>query len=287
MNFAAHFGAFLLAPFIFASSFFGGHAAMNANMHASSTAFATTTASSTHPANWGGVVSAWRHWLNDERKDLKDDRAHATSTQATSTVSLSAIAPASGPIGTTVTLTGTGFTNDALVHFGIGVLGNATVTSSTTLSFTVPSSIGPYCKAGQPCPMYLSRITAPETYKVFVSDKNGSSNVLRFTVTKASSTVPFVSITGVSGPASLVAGTEGTWTINAALASTTGNVSYSVNWGDAGLLSALTSSSVQTQSSATFTHTYESAGTYHPTFTVTDADGHHASVSESVVVTAS
>ena len=65
----------------------------------------------------------------------------------------------------------------------------------------------------------------------------------------------------------------------------TGNLRYSVTWGDEGMFRML-SARGSTQASSTFTHTYAEAGTYAPKFTVTDVDsGKSASVSATVVVT--
>gem|GEM_PF-2320065 len=72
-------------------------------------------------------------------------------------------------------------------------------------------------------------------------------------------------ITGGSGPASLSVNQQGTWTISAYDPDGT-YLTYSVNWGDAGLAPLYRDAG----SSATFQHTYAQAGTYTITFTVTD-----------------
>ena len=71
-----------------------------------------------------------------------------------------------------------------------------------------------------------------------------------------------------------------------AATNTSGNLSYTVDWGEESLMARMLSNDTMTQTEATFTHTYTVAGAYNPTFTVTDADGHKASVSASVVVEA-
>ncbi|MEK7552604.1 MAG: PKD domain-containing protein, partial [Patescibacteria group bacterium] len=91
-------------------------------------------------------------------------------------------------------------------------------------------------------------------------------------------------ISGVSGPTTLNVNQGGTWTVRASDPEN-GNLSYSVRWGDEGgggnIPFALSGSVQQT---ATFTHTYAQAGTYYPTFTVTDSAGQSARTSLSVVV---
>ena len=52
------------------------------------------------------------------------------------------------------------------------------------LTFTVPSSVGPYCRQGEMCPMYMARITSPGTYPVYIEKADGSvSAPVMFTVT--------------------------------------------------------------------------------------------------------
>jgi peptidoglycan hydrolase-like protein with peptidoglycan-binding domain len=92
-------------------------------------------------------------------------------------------------------------------------------------------------------------------------------------------------ISGVSGPQSLNVNETGTWTVNAT-DSSNGNLSYSVNWGDAMIYNngATATSQYLIQQSATFTHAYSYAGRFSPTFTVTNANGKSASTSLSVNV---
>jgi len=77
-------------------------------------------------------------------------------------------------------------------------------------------------------------------------------------------------ITGVGGPTSLNAGETGTWSVSAYDPDGT-YLSYSVNWGDN--LGQQQSGPSQSTSTATFQHTYSSAGTYTITFTVYDSAG--------------
>jgi hypothetical protein len=93
-------------------------------------------------------------------------------------------------------------------------------------------------------------------------------------------------ISGVSGPQSLNVNETGTWTVNAT-DSSGGNLSYSVNWGDMMVYAngaSTASPQYPIQQSATFTHAYSYAGTFRPTFTVTNTNGKSASTSLSVNV---
>lgn len=93
-----------------------------------------------------------------------------------------------------------------------------------------------------------------------------------------------LSITGVSGPNTLGVGQQGTWSIttNAPYGS---NLSVSVRWGDEGYYPYGTSSAGAYASTQTsFSHTYQQAGTYTITFTVSDSYGHSTTATQSVVV---
>jgi len=94
-------------------------------------------------------------------------------------------------------------------------------------------------------------------------------------------------ISGVSGPQSLKANEQGTWTVKAS-SSTGGNLSYSVVWGDEIYYKDFSAPAlippITNQQSATFTHSYSQAGNYTPTFTVTNNSGQTAQTSLSVNV---
>ncbi|MEK7601675.1 MAG: peptidoglycan-binding protein [Patescibacteria group bacterium] len=86
------------------------------------------------------------------------------------------------------------------------------------------------------------------------------------------------SISGVDGPAALAVGQTGTWTVRASVASNADtNLRYSVIWGDEGVVDQLNAFAGNTtsalQASGSFTHAYRSAGTYRPTFTVSNNAG--------------
>lgn len=214
---------------------------------------------------------------------------------------IESITPGSGAVGTVVTISGWGFSNDNTIHFAGGAIMHVPVSSSIaiactsdpnchggihqTLQFTVPSSIAPYCPQGYACPMYMQQIT-PGTYNVSVENTAGKSNSTNFTVTSGVGGGSPISTTGISAPASLSVNQVGSWTVNATSNSNT-QLQYSVVWGDElyapsyGYGSAATP---QVQTSASFTHVYTRSGTFTPTFTVSDGYGHSATVSATVLV---
>ena len=131
----------------------------------------------------------------------------------TSTVSITSLNPESGPVGTPVTLTGTGFSTDLAypscpptpntpcprigvagnntVRFGPATLSNVISRDGKTLTFQVPGEYMPPCPVGMACARVISSVR-PGTYDVFVSNANGVSNSVSFTVTSSKSDPPQV-----------------------------------------------------------------------------------------------
>lgn len=101
--------------------------------------------------------------------------------------------------------------------------------------------------------------------------------------TPVTSTADVPTVNGVSGPMTLTAGTAGTWTIQASDPQGE-NLTYSVNWGDTAN-APMAATAPAFQQTATFTHVYETAGDYTPTFTVENTSGETAQTSLSVQVT--
>ncbi len=192
---------------------------------------------------------------------------------------ISSINPTSGPMGSQVTLTGSGFTSNSLVYFGSGATNAVNVTSDgNTLSFTVPTYLNPSCYYSNPqCLVYgpAQQIT-PGTYNIYVSNGVGTSNTVNFTVTGGTTNNQTPTITSVNGPTNLSVGQTGTWSITARDYSY-GNLTYSVTWGDeiyypymtAGASPAYYSSS----QTSTFNHAYSRPGNYTVTFKVTNNIG--------------
>jgi peptidoglycan hydrolase-like protein with peptidoglycan-binding domain len=223
------------------------------------------------------------------------------------TVSLYDLSPSSGSVGSSVLIDGSGFTSSNTILFDGSIIASNVSSTVTGLGectanvvncdadphgvyFTIPTSIGPNCSPGSACPDYV-RLVTPGQYNVTVENSNGTSNTLVYTVTSGviHPTPPLsstISITGLNAPSTLSVGQTGTWTVNVLAGSYTGNLQYSVNWGDEGYITNASNISepVSSQTSATFTHTYQNIGTYTPTFTVTDSNGNTTSASNTVTV---
>jgi hypothetical protein len=216
------------------------------------------------------------------------------STRPSTTVVISSISPASGSVGDSIVVTGSGFTStNNNINFGEGYIDGFN-SNGTTITFTVPAYIG-----GCPPVMGLStavsvcsemvRMVGAGNYNVSVVNANGTSNSVSFAVTgnnafpSPNPVAPVVS--EVNGPQSLAVNQQGTWTISA-LDSSSGNLSYAVNWGDEPVAYPMSTSAAApvTQQSASFTHSYATAGIFTPIFTVTNSSGLTAQTSLSVNV---
>jgi peptidoglycan hydrolase-like protein with peptidoglycan-binding domain len=194
---------------------------------------------------------------------------------------LSTLTPNTGTVGSEVTVTGSGFTSDNTILFdGMVAARDVVMSGSQTLQFSVPSTIGANCSLSVICTDDVGLVT-PGTYNVAVENANGTSNTATFTVT--GSNTGSLSITGLDAPSQLAVGQTGTWTVH--VANATGQISYSVVWGDEQNTLTPTAAGVSTNvsTSGTFTHSYMNTGTYTPVFMVSGANG-SAKTSATVVV---
>jgi len=98
------------------------------------------------------------------------------------TPSINYLSPSSGYVGTQVTVSGSNLSTNGsnTINFGSGAIQNV-FSNGSSVTFTVPSSVGPYCQPGYACPQYLQQVT-PGTYNVSVMNSYGTSNTIPFTV---------------------------------------------------------------------------------------------------------
>ncbi len=95
------------------------------------------------------------------------------------------MSPTSGPVGTQVTITGTGFAAQGnTVKFGSGYVKNLDSPDGATLRFTIPDGLD-LCppNATRPCPGAYPRV-APGDYGVAVLEADDTGSVTTFTVTR-------------------------------------------------------------------------------------------------------
>jgi hypothetical protein len=118
--------------------------------------------------------------------------ALATTHASAQTPQLIAIVPNAGPIGTQVTIQGSGFSASGnTVIFGVGsraypsgsVYPNHGSDNGSVIRFTIPEHYDPACEySSRPCP-YATIPTVPGTYTIAVLNNNGQTDTQNFTVT--------------------------------------------------------------------------------------------------------
>lgn len=231
-------------------------------MAASDAEATQSSASFTHAYSASGTYAP-KFTVTDADGTTVTKAAASVTVADDASVEIASLSATSGYAGDRVTVSGSGFTDDTDVYVGSTLVTDATVSSSTSITFTVPS-IG----AG--------------SYDVYVENENGTSNAIRFEL-KATEAVR-ISVSGIDAPVRLVVDQEGTWTVHADT-NVSGTLHYSVVWGDEGMLKRMFGAQTTTQTSSSFTHRYSKEGTYMPTFTVSDGMGHDSIVRASVVVT--
>ncbi len=111
----------------------------------------------------------------------------------TSAPIITSLLPASGPVGTTVTIYGSGFgTSWNTVNFGSNIIPNVYSTNGTSMTFTVPSYTSPACLYSTPaCSLPQTQVISGP-YSVSVYNANGTSNAVNFTVTGSQNTAPSI-----------------------------------------------------------------------------------------------
>lgn len=150
----------------------------------------------------------------------------------------------------------------------------------------------PACEVGKICAvrtqvLAVGKGAGSATTKAAYTSADGTvlTATANVTVGGSGTNLPPV-ISGISGPTTLSVGEVGTWTVKASDPEN-GPLSYTVFWGDEGttplpLLTPLLSTPVL--QSTTFTHSYAKAGSYQPTFLVTDNQGLSTKTSIGVAV---
>jgi IPT/TIG domain len=97
---------------------------------------------------------------------------------------ITSVQPLAGPVGTRLTIAGSGFDDRAnTINFGTSAYANIMSTGGTAIVFVVPAATNPPClNATPPCAIASGPIT-PGAYEVSVTNAQGTSNSVAFTVT--------------------------------------------------------------------------------------------------------
>jgi len=97
------------------------------------------------------------------------------------------IYPASGPVGATITLNGSGFaaTGNIVTLNGLtsASLKDLPSADGKTVKFVLPSALGPNCKPDEMCAEYLVDVTAGTTFDVAIISNGVTQDLGPFTVT--------------------------------------------------------------------------------------------------------
>ncbi|HUZ93052.1 MAG TPA: Ig-like domain-containing protein [Candidatus Paceibacterota bacterium] len=133
---------------------------------------------------------------------------------------IAGISPASGPVGTQVTMTGTDFSEADMVNFGPGLVVSGITASAdgTQITFTVPSILFPWCTIFSPPCSAADVFVAPATYSINVvnaADASSTSNVVSFTLTPSAVITSIDQVQGQIGTLVTINGTGFSTRVNA------------------------------------------------------------------------
>jgi hypothetical protein len=95
---------------------------------------------------------------------------------------LTSVQPLTGPVGTRVTIVGTGFSDSGnTINFGASAYPNVPSVNGTIM-FVIPMAINPPCRnVTPPCEIATALIT-PGNYMLSVTTAQGTSNAVTFAV---------------------------------------------------------------------------------------------------------
>ncbi|MBU1043639.1 MAG: hypothetical protein KJ915_04485 [Candidatus Omnitrophica bacterium] len=111
---------------------------------------------------------------------------------------ISSISTSSGRVGNQVTIYGRGFNNNvcntysclnnnnfssSTINFGMSIIPSTYSTDGTSLTFTIPSYTNSACLYSTPACVIPQYQIIPGTYPIFITNTNGISNTVNFSVT--------------------------------------------------------------------------------------------------------
>lgn len=147
--------------------------------------YGAQTLSFTHTYSQQGTYTIQFKLTNANGQSTVASRTVTVSgTSSNGSVSLSSITPSSGRIGTQIAIQGSGFSQyDNTVRFGSGGTMHLPSYNGTTIYYTVPQYLSPCdITTSGACALYLQLVTPGTTYPVSVSNSNGTSNAITFSV---------------------------------------------------------------------------------------------------------
>jgi hypothetical protein len=106
----------------------------------------------------------------------------STPPTTTTTATVSSFSPHSGPVGTLVTVHGSGFATTNTVELKGLLAGSASSSDGKTFTFTVPPALAPNCAPGEICPMFRVAVS-PGAYVIAIISNGATQTIGTFTVT--------------------------------------------------------------------------------------------------------
>lgn len=196
--------------------------------------------------------------------------------------------PASGEVGTEVSVRGFGFTGDNTVNFGNGYIKHVYSQDNKTLRFNIPSELDLCAPGSQVCALGLEKIQ-PGEYKFNITNIYGSSNTKTFTVlgkgidpveNHAPKIVGGIGYVGILMPGEVA---NFSWLAEDA---DNDDLSWIIDWGDGRSEVGARSDCRQGRNGWTFkgTHSWAKEGTYKVVATVTDCANAKAVRTQTVTV---
>jgi IPT/TIG domain-containing protein len=109
-----------------------------------------------------------------------------SSVSPSSGPTITSLQPLAGPVGAVVMITGTGLNDRAnTINFGASAYPNVAATNGTAIMFVIPTATNPPCRNATPPCEIVSALITPGAYDVSVTNVQGTSNAMTFTVTKS------------------------------------------------------------------------------------------------------
>ena len=97
---------------------------------------------------------------------------------------ISYVTPQSGRVGTQVLIVGGGFSQlENTVHFGVGGQLHAVSSNGTSMYYTIPAYVS-QCDVMPNTQCFAAQAVTPGTYQMYVTNQNGTTNTVSFTVTQ-------------------------------------------------------------------------------------------------------
>jgi len=203
----------------------------------------------------------------------------------TTNPAITSISPTSGPTGTVITITGSGFTATGnTVHFGAGGKLNVKSSNGTSMSYTIPSSVsGCNLWTGSSSCTQVETLATPGAYAIYVTNAKGTSNSKTFTVTVVNTAPNAPTVTVPSGQ---IVNVAGSYTFRAS-DSDGDTVRYGIDWDNNGTTDEWLPASgyVASNTVKSTNHTWTSSGTKTFTARTQDSEGAYSAwVTETVSI---